>query len=104
MKSIVTEHVVSLPGRASDPDFHLATYQCGQGPAVVFVHGFPDLARGWQHQLPAVGNAGFRAIAPDMRGYGGSSCPEASGLRPMPMAARAARMVVFCFLFMLVYC
>jgi pimeloyl-ACP methyl ester carboxylesterase len=77
MNRSVTEHVIQLPGRANDPDFHLATYQCGEGPAVVFVHGFPDLARGWQHQLPAVAEAGYRAIAPDMRGYGGSSYPEA---------------------------
>ena len=76
MKSIVTERVIRLPGRANDPGFHLATYECGEGPAVVFVHGFPDLARGWQHQLPVVADAGYRAIAPDMRGYGGSSCPE----------------------------
>jgi pimeloyl-ACP methyl ester carboxylesterase len=76
VKNTVTEHVVSLPGRANDPDFHLTTYQRGEGPAVVFVHGFPDLARGWQHQLSAVADAGYHAIAPDMRGYGGSSYPE----------------------------
>ncbi len=46
-------------------------------PAVVFAHGFPDLAYGWRDQLPAVAEAGFRAIAPDQRGYGGSSRPEA---------------------------
>ena len=72
----VTLDGISLPGRAGDPDFHLATYQAGTGPAVVFCHGFPDLARGWQHQLPAVAAAGFRAIAADGRGYGGSSCPD----------------------------
>jgi pimeloyl-ACP methyl ester carboxylesterase len=68
---------VKLPGRAGDPDFHLATYQAGSGPAVVFCHGFPDLALGWRNQLSAVAEAGFRAIAPDMRGYGGSSNPDA---------------------------
>jgi epoxide hydrolase A/B len=66
---------VRLPGRANDPDFHLATYGGGDGPAVVFVHGFPDLARGWNKQLDVVANAGFRVIAPDMRGYGRSTCP-----------------------------
>jgi non-specific protein-tyrosine kinase len=49
----------------------------GVRPAVVFSHGFPDLAYGWRDQLPAVAAAGFRAIAPDQRGYGGSSRPEA---------------------------
>ncbi len=67
---------IILSGRAGDPDFHLSTYQLGAGPAVVFCHGFPDIALGWQHQLRAVAEAGFHAIAPDMRGYGGSSCPQ----------------------------
>jgi len=55
----------------------------GDRPPVVFCHGFPDLAYGWRHQLGAVADAGFRAIAPDQRGYGGSSAPaevEAYGL------------------------
>lgn len=75
----ITLTEITLPGRAGDPGFHLATYQAGQnnpGPAVVFCHGFPDLALGWQNQLPAVADAGYHAIAPDMRGYGGSSCPK----------------------------
>jgi len=71
----VTLTDIALPGRAGDPDFHLAAYEAGTGPAVVFCHGFPDLAHGWQHQIPTVAAAGFRAIAPDGRGYGGSSCP-----------------------------
>lgn len=77
MTASVTRSDISLPGRADDPDFHLSTYQAGVGPAVVFCHGFPDLAWGWQHQLSAVAAQGFRAIAPDMRGYGDSSCPRA---------------------------
>lgn len=76
MTSTVTRTDIPLPGRANDPDFHLATYQAGTGPAVVFCHGFPDLALGWQHQLAAAADAGFHVIAPDMRGYGGSSCPR----------------------------
>lgn len=67
---------LALPGRAGDPDFHLATYQAGTGPAVVFCHGFPDVALGWHNQLDAIAEQGFHAIAPDMRGYGGSSCPH----------------------------
>jgi pimeloyl-ACP methyl ester carboxylesterase len=43
---------------------------------VVLCHGFPELAYSWRHQLPALAEAGFRAIAPDMRGYGGSSRPD----------------------------
>ena len=50
--------------------------EAGEGPAVVFCHGFPELWYSWRHQLPAVAEAGFRAIAPDMRGYGGTDAPE----------------------------
>jgi epoxide hydrolase A/B len=76
MHASVTRSHIKMPGRANDPDFHLSTYQAGKGPAVVFVHGFPDLAMGWQHQLHVVAEAGFHVIAPDMRGYGDSSCPH----------------------------
>ena len=54
----------------------LSVHEQGDGPAVVFSHGFPELAYSWRHQLPVVAAAGFRAIAPDQRGYGGSSHPE----------------------------
>ena len=42
----------------------------GSGPLVVLCHGFPELSHSWRHQLPALAAAGFRAIAPDQRGYG----------------------------------
>jgi pimeloyl-ACP methyl ester carboxylesterase len=47
----------------------------GQGPAVVLCHGFPELAYSWRHQVPALAAAGFRAIAPDQRGYGDTERP-----------------------------
>ena len=47
----------------------------GAGPAVVFCHGFPELAYSWRHQVPAIAAAGFRAIAPDQRGYGDTERP-----------------------------
>lgn len=47
----------------------------GEGPLVVLCHGFPELAFSWRLQLPALTGAGFRVVAPDMRGYGGSSAP-----------------------------
>jgi pimeloyl-ACP methyl ester carboxylesterase len=43
------------------------------GPLVIFVHGWPELSISWRHQLPALAALGFRAIAPDMRGYGRST-------------------------------
>lgn len=46
-------------------------------PVVVLLHGFPELAFSWRHQIPAIAAAGYRVIVPDQRGYGGSSRPEA---------------------------
>jgi pimeloyl-ACP methyl ester carboxylesterase len=43
------------------------------GPLVIFVHGWPELSISWRHQLPCLAGLGFRAIAPDMRGYGRST-------------------------------
>jgi microsomal epoxide hydrolase/non-specific protein-tyrosine kinase len=53
----------------------MAVYEQGDGPAVIFLHGFPELAYSWRHQLPAFADAGFRAIAPDLRGYGRTTAP-----------------------------
>jgi pimeloyl-ACP methyl ester carboxylesterase len=47
----------------------------GEGPLVVLCHGFPELAYSWRHQIPALAQAGYHVIAPDMRGYGRSSAP-----------------------------
>ncbi|WP_172799354.1 alpha/beta hydrolase [Mycobacterium sp. IS-3022] len=46
-------------------------------PLVVLAHGFPELAYSWRHQLPALAEAGYHVLAPDQRGYGGSSRPDA---------------------------
>jgi pimeloyl-ACP methyl ester carboxylesterase len=50
----------------------------GQGPAVVLCHGFPGLGYSWRHQLPVLAQAGWRAVAPDQRGYGRSDRPQAA--------------------------
>ncbi len=55
----------------------LAATGAGDGPPVVLVHGFPEIAYSWRRQIPALADAGLRAIAYDQRGYGGSSKPEA---------------------------
>jgi pimeloyl-ACP methyl ester carboxylesterase len=47
----------------------------GTGPLVVLCHGFPELAHAWRHQISALAEAGYRAVAPDQRGYGGSDRP-----------------------------
>lgn len=56
---------------------HLAVAEAGSGYPVVLLHGFPELAFSWRHQLPALAAAGFHAIAPDLRGYGASDKPGA---------------------------
>ncbi len=48
----------------------------GAGPPVVLLHGFPEFRRAWRNQLPALARAGFRAIAPDLRGTGRSPRPR----------------------------
>ena len=49
----------------------------GEGPLVLFVHGFPESWYSWRHQMAAVAGAGYTAAAVDVRGYGGSDRPEA---------------------------
>ena len=49
----------------------------GEGPLVVLCHGFPESWYSWRHQLRALAEAGFHAVAPDMRGYGQSEAPAA---------------------------
>ena len=63
------------PRRIPTNGIELAVYEQGAGPAVILLHGFPELAFSWRHQFPALASAGFRAIAPDQRGYGASDVP-----------------------------
>lgn len=48
----------------------------GDGPLVVLLHGFPQSRMTWKESLPALARAGFRAVAPDLRGYGDSPKPK----------------------------
>lgn len=54
---------------------HQHLTEAGEGPAVLLCHGFPELGYSWRHQLRALAGAGYRAIAPDMRGYGSTRIP-----------------------------
>lgn len=63
------------PQRVRSNRIDLAVYEQGHGQPVVFLHGFPELAFSWRFQLPVLAGAGYRAIAPDLRGYGGSDKP-----------------------------
>lgn len=51
--------------------------EMGKGPLVILVHGWPESWYSWRHQLRALAAAGYRAVAPDMRGYGKTDKPEA---------------------------
>jgi pimeloyl-ACP methyl ester carboxylesterase len=57
----------------------LRTLEAGEpgSPLVVLAHGFPELAFSWRHQIAVLASAGFHVLAPDQRGYGGSSRPAA---------------------------
>ena len=63
--------------------FHALAAGPADGPLVLLLHGFPELARSWRHQLPALGAAGYRAVAPPSdQDVGISRCPgEASPTR-----------------------
>ena len=50
--------------------------EAGEGPLVLLVHGFPELAISWRAQIDALAAAGYRAVAPDMRGYGEAMKPQ----------------------------
>jgi len=68
------ERVVTL-----STGIEIAIDDVGTGPAVVMIHGWPETKFSWRHQLPALAAAGYRAVALDCRGYGGSSKPAGVG-------------------------
>ncbi len=61
--------------RVASNGIELSVLDEGSGQAVVLCHGFPELAYSWRQQVPALVQAGYRVLAPDMRGYGASSAP-----------------------------
>lgn len=63
--------------RVAGDGLTLAVRDEGQGQPVLLIHGFPDSGHLWRHQVPALLEAGMRAIVPDLRGFGQSDRPEA---------------------------
>ncbi|KAK9057244.1 hypothetical protein SSX86_022079 [Deinandra increscens subsp. villosa] len=57
-------------------NMHVA--EIGDGPAVLFLHGFPELWYTWRHQMLFISSKGYRAIAPDLRGFGDTEAPPSS--------------------------
>ena len=75
---------------ANGSRFHVA--EVGTGPLVLFLHGFPEYWWGWHHQLTALADAGHRAVAVDLRGYGASDKPP-RGYDAPNLAADMAQLV-----------
>ena len=75
---------------ANGARFHVA--DVGQGPAVVLLHGFPTFWWTWRRQLTDLADAGYRAVAMDLRGYGGSDHPP-EGYDPRTLAADVAGVI-----------
>ena len=69
LSDLVTHRYVDLG------DVRLHYVEAGEGPLVVLLHGFPQFWYMWRFQIPALAEAGFRVIAPDMRGYNLSDKP-----------------------------
>jgi len=74
--------VVLVPGpwthrevAANGQRFHVASCGDPRAPLVLLLHGFPEFWWAWRHQLPALADAGFHAVAADLRGYGASDKP-----------------------------
>lgn len=73
MHAVEHLRVTTAPG----VELHVAAAGPPQGPPVLLLHGFPELAYSWRHQLGPLADAGYRVLAPDLRGYGASSRPAA---------------------------
>src|SRR3954468_3351449 len=69
---------------------NLCLHEAGppDGPAIILLHGFPESARAWRKLMDPLARKGFRVIAPDMRGYGGSDAPD--GIEPYVLGTLAA--------------
>src|SRR4051812_20198036 len=63
-------------GRAKVGALDMHYVEQGTGPAVLLCHGFPECWISWRHQIGALAAAGFRVIAPDLRGYGLTGGPK----------------------------
>jgi len=70
---------------ANGARFHVAETGPAHGRLVLMLHGFPELWWSWRHQLPALAEAGYRAVAMDLRGYGGSD-KTPNGYDPITLA------------------
>lgn len=75
MSRPVPMEIAPLTIEANGLRFHAVACGPQDGPLAILLHGFPESSQGWRHQLPALGAAGLRAVAPDQRGYGRTDKP-----------------------------
>lgn len=75
---------------ANGARFHIA--ELGQGPLVLLLHGFPEFWWAWRHQMTALAESGYRAVAMDLRGIGGSDRTP-RGYDPTSLASDVATMI-----------
>jgi pimeloyl-ACP methyl ester carboxylesterase len=80
-------------GRVRANGLTFATLEAGDGPLVLCLHGFPDHARSFRHQLPALAAAGFRAVAPFLRGYAPSDVPADGPYQSAALAQDAVELI-----------
>jgi pimeloyl-ACP methyl ester carboxylesterase len=81
-------------GYADLAEARLHYVEAGEGPLVVLLHGFPEFWYGWRYQIPALVAAGFRVVAPDMRGYNLSSKPaELAAYEPRRIAGDVRELI-----------
>jgi epoxide hydrolase 4 len=93
-----TLHGVELTHRyANLGDVRLHYVEAGEGPLVLLLHGFPQFWYEWRHQIPALVEAGFRVVAPDMRGYNLSDKPPGVRAYRVELLARdVERLILAC--------
>ncbi len=80
-------------GRVQANGLQFATLEAGDGPLVLCLHGFPDHARSFRHQLPALATAGYRAVAPFMRGYAPTQIPADARYQSAVLALDAVELI-----------
>jgi pimeloyl-ACP methyl ester carboxylesterase len=80
-----------------EPGIRLHYVEAGEGPLVVLLHGFPEFWYSWRSQIPALAQAGFHVVAPDMRGYNLSDKPRRVSAYSTDILARdVARLLDVC--------
>lgn len=68
--------------------------EAGEGPLVLMLHGFPELGYSYRHQLTALAEAGYHAVAPDQRGYGGTDAPtDVAAYTQLHLAGDAVQLI-----------